>query len=368
MKIAINALPYTSYQGIEVFFTNILKNWPQNNDQIFVFANKKSAVFLSDIRNIKIIKFNTKHRFILFLLQQFYLYYLIRKHKIEMLFCPSLEHPWLIKNKIITIYDAAPFVIKGESSLIGRMFWKISIYFAKISAKAFITISEFSKNELIDKLKINKNKIFIINVGANKQKEEIMASDRHDVLENYQLTERGYFLSIGNARHRKNLETLLAAFLIVSNNNNKYKLVIVGKMDKAMMILRDKALKTNKNIIFTDFVDEKTKKSLIVSAMALVFPSLYEGFGIPILEAQSLNTPVICSNIPAFREVARSSVLFFPARDAQSLADNMINILRDPLLAEKLTIQGQENIKRYSWSSSSEKLVQIIHQYENPSN
>jgi glycosyltransferase involved in cell wall biosynthesis len=367
MKIAINALPYTSYQGIEVFFTNLLKNWPQNDDQILVFANQESALFLSDIKNIKIIKFNTRNRLFLFLLQQFYLYYLVKKHKIEILFCPSLEHPWLIKNKIITIYDAAPFVIKGESKLIGRTFWKISVYFAKISAKAFITISEFSKKELIDKLKINRKKIFIVNVGTNKQ-EEIQIADQKNILKNYQLTEKKYLLSIGNARQRKNLNTLIAAFLIIAKQEPKLKLVIVGKMDEAMMTLKNNTSKKGDNIIFTGFIGEKTKQSLIISATSLVFPSLYEGFGIPILEAQSLSTPVICSDIPAFREVAQDSALFFPPHNIQNLIEVVKKLLNDPQLAEKLALKGRVNMQRYNWSLSSKKLSEIIHQYENPSN
>lgn len=365
MKIAINALPYTSYQGIEVFFTSLLQHWPESDDKIIVFANKKSASFIQSTHNIEIIKYNIQNRLILFLFQQIYLYFLIRKHKIKILFCPSLEHPWLIKNKIVTIYDAAPFAVKGESGAIGRIFWKISVFFAKISSRAFITISEFSKKELMEKMKIKNKPIFIINVGTNKNIDSEQKKES-EFLDHHQLEAKKYFLHVGNARKRKNLGILIKTFASIKHKYPEIKLVIAGKMDKDMDALKSSLSTEEKNIIFTGFISEKDKKILISRAAALIFPSLYEGFGIPILEAQILNTPVVCSDIPAFKEVAGNSALFFNPLSTEQLAEAMETIINNPELANNLRHQGAINCQRFNWRESAKKLSEIIHLYENP--
>ena len=175
-----------------------------------------------------------------------------------------------------------------------------------------------------------------------------------------------YIIVIGNARPRKNLETLIKATHLINQEQNTIKLIIIGKADKKMKIIEQKY--KNQFIQFTGFISDNQKFRLLAHAKALIFPSLYEGFGIPILEAQSLNIPVICSAIPAFKEIGGESVLFFDAFSHKDLKNKIKILLNNTTISDALKIKGAQNIKRFNWKNSSKKLSEIIHQYENPPN
>ena len=365
MKIAINAISYTSWQGIEVFLSGILNSLPDNQlDEVVVFANKKSAKFLVPLpKNIKlkIIHFNILNRIIIFLYLQIVFPYTLKKEKFDILFCPSLLAPWFYNRKIVTIHDAAPFVLKNENSLLGKIFWSINLFFAKITSLKIITVSNFSKKELIDKLHINPNKIEVIYNGTREPV-------RSSLIPNSKWKKINYIVVIGNARKRKNLILLFKAFTLLTNEIDNIKLIVIGKNDNNMKILSKKYMSLNNNIIFTGFISESEKTDIIKNAKILVFPSLYEGFGLPILEAEILETPVLCSDIPAFREIASDSALFFNPKKENDLKEKIKQILQSDFLAKDLRIKGMKNCLRFNWENSSSYLLKIIHMYENTSN
>lgn len=359
MKIVINALPYNTYQGIENFLTNLLRAWPHNEDEITVLANEISAKFLQPLPayfKLEIIKFKKIDKLSIFIFQQFKLGRLLKKRKTDILFCASLNCPWLYPQKIVTIHDAAPFIIKGESSRFGKIYWLISLFFAKHFSRHLLTVSEFSRQELINKLKINQNKLSVIYNGApvipviNKNQTQTVSP---------------YIIVIGNARKRKNLTTLLAAYNLIKTDIPDLRLIVVGKMDKRMQILANSY--QNDRIEFTGFISDENKYQLLSQAQALIFPSLYEGFGLPILEAQIMGTPIICSNIPVFKEVANTGALFFNPLSASDLAEKIKKIINNPVLAANLKNEGRKNYPRFNWQKSAKKLADILHLYENSS-
>ncbi len=360
MKIAINAIPYSRWSGIEVFLFHLLKFWPHNkHDEIVIFANQKSAkLFFPLPKNIKtrIIQFKKTSRLRLFLFQQIKLPFILKKEKFDIIFCASLITPWLFSKKIITIHDAAPFVLKNETSFWGKIFWKINLFFSLLSSLKIITVSNFSKNELVKLLKIKPEKIEIISNGFPTIENSYEKKEK----------DRKYLVTIGNARPRKNLETLFKALNILKKENINLKLVIIGKMDKRMKKLEKKY--SSFDIKFTGFINDKEKYKIINNAYILIFPSLYEGFGIPILEAGILKTPVICSDIPSFKEVAGDSAIFFNPKNIEELSNKIKRIIQSKILKKELGEKGYLNAQRFSWQKSAEKLSNIIHQYETPPN
>jgi len=123
----------------------------------------------------------------------------------------------------------------------------------------------------------------------------------------------------------------------------------------------------NDRIEFTGFISDENKYQLLSQAQALIFPSLYEGFGLPILEAQIMGTPIICSNIPVFKEVANTGALFFNPLSASDLAEKIKKIINNPVLAANLKNEGSKNYPRFNWQKSAKKLADILHLYENSS-
>jgi len=361
MKIAINALPYTSWQGIEIFLSGLLQNWPNNSeDEVIVFANEKSAEFLKSAPShikIIVISFSKLNKKNIFIHQQLSFHKILKRNKIDILFCPSLMTPWFFKKKIITIHDAAPFTVKDETSWLGKMFWKINLIPAKLWSKKIVTVSEFSRQELINKLGIRANKVDVIGVSALPPL-EIDETTKEEVLKKLSLIDSPYFITVGNARTRKNLSQLISAFNTFHKKHPNTKLVVVGKLDHRMQELKKKA--NNKNIIFTGFISDLEKTILMSSAQALVFPSYYEGFGIPIIESQQLDTPVVCSDIPAFKEVAKESAIFFNPFDTSSINKSLEEIHHNKDLRHKLIEMGRDNYTRYSWDKIVDRLLNII--------
>ncbi len=361
MKIAINAIPYVRWSGIETFLYNLLKNWPESNaDEIIVYANQKSAIFLNNLPTnikIKVINFKKTNRLSFFLWQQFKFPYILKKERIDLLFCASLLTPFFYRKKITTIHDAAPFVLKDENNLIAKIFWRINLWFGIHTSLKMITVSEFSKKELIKYLKVDSDKLEVIYNGSPQI-----------ITTNYLHTEKNkkYLITIGNARPRKNLETLFKAITLLKNEIPDLKLLIIGKMDKRMANLKQRY--SNENIVFAGFIEEEKKYDLIKNSIALVFPSLYEGFGLPIVEAGVLKTPVICSDIPAFREITNGSALFFEPKNEKDLVEKIKRIINSEEVANNLGNKGFINSQRFNWQTSSQKLLNIIHSYAPPPN
>ncbi len=362
MKLAINAIPYVRWSGIETFLYNLLKNWTHNpQDEVVVFTNQEFANFLTGLPNhikIEVINFKKTGRLNFFIFQQFRFPFLLKKKGFDLLFCASLLTPWCYRKKIITIHDAAPFVLKEENSFLAKIFWRANLFFGKITSLKIMTVSEFSKQELIKHLGIKPEKIEIIYNGS-----PVYNATSADRIKDY-----SYILTIGNARPRKNLQRLIEAFEVVTKTKPELKLLIVGKKDWRMEEIISAYPNLKDSLIFTGFVSEEEKAKLISQAELLAFPSLYEGFGLPIVEANVLKTPITCSDIPSFREVAGDSATFFNPLNKEDIAKKILTILNSPELANNLISKGKNNCQRFSWQESSSKLAKIIHSYETPAN
>jgi glycosyltransferase involved in cell wall biosynthesis len=362
MKIAINAIPYTRWSGIETFLHGLLAAWPLNpNDELVIFANQVSAEFFRDLPpsiKIRVKNFKKTSRLQLFLYQQIGLPITLWREGFNLLFCASLLGPWIYPKKIITIHDAAPFVLKAENSTIGKIFWRVNLFFARLATLKIVTVSKFSYDELIKHLGLKAKNLEVIYNGSPNYAKDVANENQYGK----------YILAVGNARPRKNLVKLIEAFEILSPEYSELKLVIVGKQDWRMEEIMASVKNLDNKIIFTGFVSETEKQSLIKNASALIFPSLYEGFGLPIVEANVLGAPVICSDIPSFREVAGESALFFNPFDAQDVAAKIKELINNPELAATLQTSGQLNAQRFSWTASALKLSELIHSYETPAN
>lgn len=368
MKIAINAIPYVRWSGIETFLSCLLTSWPiDRRDEIIIFANQESAKFFTALPGnikIRVKNFENLSRLQLFIYQQIGLPITLWREKFDILFCASLLAPWIYPKKIITIHDAAPFVLSQENSFWGKIFWQLNLFFARLNSLKIITVSKFSQDELIKHLKIEPKKLAIIYNGSPDYKNETAEGGPNGS----QLPSDKYIIAVGNARPRKNLESLIKAFKILESQVPDLKLIVVGKLDWRMEKIINSVGDLKNKIIFTGFVSEIEKQDLIKKATALIFPSLYEGFGLPIVEANVLGTPVICSDIPAFREVAADSASFFNPLDEQDIAAKIKGLLDAPELVSALSARGRINAQRFNWVSSAQKLSAIIHQYENPTN
>jgi len=259
------------------------------------------------------------------------------------------------------IHDCAYDRFKEFENALSKIYFRAMFYGAKYFSKKIVTVSNFSKKELIKLYKIQPNKIAVIYEGV-PELPKVDDKSLQDTLNKFNIN-RPYFLYIGNWRPRKNLPGLIGAFKLFKEKGSDYLLVIGGRKDKRFLDL-EKEIKNNQlegKVILTDTLSQEEVAALYKGAKALTFPSFYEGFGLPVLEAQSLGIPVLTSNTSALPEVAGDSVLYVNPYEVEEIAKGMEKIALDEKLRENLIQKGYENIKRFSWQKAARQLLNLIH-------
>jgi len=263
-------------------------------------------------------------------------------------------------KRIVTIHDVYHFAFFNTLNLQQKLYAKFVINQAVKKSDIILTVSKFSKNEIIKYTHTTKNIEIVYNaIDFNKFK---VIKDRvllDKVRKKYNLP-KNFLLFVGNVKPHKNLKNLLLAIKDLNKN-----LVIVGKKDG--FITGDNGLldiiKRNNlenKIYFTGYVDDEDISVIYNLAEIFVFPSLYEGFGIPPLEAQACGTPVIVSNAASLPEVCGDSTLYCNPYDINDIKENIVMLLNNEVLQNELIQKGFENIKRFSWKKSAEKIIKLI--------
>lgn len=206
-----------------------------------------------------------------------------------------------------------------------------------------ITVSNTVKHEISDYYNCPEKDIEVIyNYFSFGEKPEIKLSEeeQNKILTKYNIETKKYILSVGSLNKRKNIQSLIDAY---NKTDTNVKLVIVGKKET------EKLNNTNQNIIFTGYINDEELKVLYKNTLIFVFPSIYEGFGIPLIDAQSFGVPVLCSDIPVFHEVAGNSVEYSKT-DSVSISKILKQLIDDENLRIELKQKGYENINLYKTS------------------
>ncbi len=250
----------------------------------------------------------------------------------------------LCKTQGIMIYDVGYLDDNNHYGIIDSIKTKLIFNFVKKSSDFFITISNFSKKQIVEKLKIQGKKILVAEPGVNNYI-GIEKKDRFG---------EKYFLVIDNAK-RKNTKKIIESFVNISDQISE-SLYVVGKNSHTTVSL----FKKSKKIKSLGFVKGEVLINLYRNATALIFFSSYEGFGIPILEAQSNSCPVICSNIDVFLEVAKNSVIYVNKNSPHDLEKSMLELSDNKKLRKRLINEGLLNCKNFSWKRSSKKILNFI--------
>ncbi|MDE7313425.1 MAG: glycosyltransferase family 4 protein [Eubacterium sp.] len=231
-----------------------------------------------------------------------------------------------------------------------------------------VTVSEFSKKEIVKYLRVPPEKITVVPNAVDH------AVYRHDYTErqiqivlNRYGVEQEYFLYLGTIEPRKNLERLLAAYEKL-NREIKHvpQLVLAGGNGWMCNGIYKKArsMKLENRILFTGYIDPADSPVLMCGALAFVFPSLYEGFGMPPLEAMSCKTPVIVSNTAALPEVVGNAAMLVDPECIEDIYAAMKKLVEDPEYRIKLGELGLQRARNYTWKNSAERLMKLYRKVE----
>lgn len=228
-----------------------------------------------------------------------------------------------------------------------------------------LTVSESTKSELVKLFGINPSRIIVTTVPPDDQ---FLTRNDNEIHKKYSIPTKKYIFFISNIEPRKNLPLLIKAYSgLPKSITSDYSLVISGGMGWKSEESLD-AIKTaqdnNLKVVYTGYIDEQDKSALYQNASLFVMPSIYEGFGMPILEAIASKVPVVATDIPVLRESGGKGALYFKPNDANSLATTIKTSLTDQNIRKKLISDGQRHLKSFSWEENAHKIIDAVKQLQ----
>lgn len=291
--------------------------------------------------------------------ENFYFPFYIKHNSFDLFHSPNYVLPFFIKSpSVVTVHDLITFnfpkLCQRESVLYFKLFLPRSIK----KADKIITASETTKNDIINRFKVPEDKISIIHLGLSTAFKRTINTD---ILLQYGITKK-YILFVGNIEPKKNLVRLLKAYhKVVCTKNITHLLVIAGKKAwKYKEVFRTvHSLKLQNKVIFTGYFPEKDLPSLYSMADLFVFPSLYEGFGIPPLEAMACEIPVLASNTGALPEIIGDNCLMVDPYSVDDIADEIHHLLTNENLRKEYIEKGKNWVKQFTWERAARMTMEV---------
>jgi glycosyltransferase involved in cell wall biosynthesis len=277
----------------------------------------------------------------------------IKEQKIDLFFSPYYKFPVFAKVPVITsIFDVMYLVLDEYKNDIKNIYRKNFIKLTYKKVKKVITSSNFAKNEIIEVLNLPDEKIDVVYLSVDEKFNPQPVEKIKEIKEKYGIN-KNYILYIGNAKPHKNLSRLLSSWQLINEKIKKdYILVLAG--------VGQKFCYKDENTLIIPFVSEEELAVLYTGATVFVFPSIYEGFGLPPLEAMACGCTVISSNTSSMPEVLGDACLYFNPYDVNEISKTILEILHSETLREKLQKKGFEKVKSYSLEKMVNSLIKIF--------
>lgn len=302
------------------------------------------------IKGLDDVKLLKSHVPIFHPLEQLQLLSELKRFNPDVYFTPGVNPPLFWDGPFVfTIHDLIPIKFHLEVSLSKRIYFRTILKAAVKKAEKVLTVSEFTKNEILEWTDVNSEKIQVIYNGVNKcfnQEGEIYNPGYP------------YLLYIGNKRPHKNVESALRAYAL-SDIRNNVKFLLSGKANSKLEEIISQ-YKLQDDVIFEGFIPEEKLPAYYRGAEALIFPSFYEGFGLPVLESMACGTPVIASNVSSIPEIAGSAVHLINPYNLESIVEGIDKVFFDQQYKETLISKGLEKAKSYNWGKSVQEISEVF--------
>jgi glycosyltransferase involved in cell wall biosynthesis len=297
-----------------------------------------------------------------FVLEQFYIPYLALKYHIDLIHSLHYSFPILAPGKtVVTICDLTFFLFPELHTIPKRFYFRCFTRLAARLADRLIFISESTRSDFLQRFQVPPERLWTTHMGV----EEDFAPATDDlvsqtVLDKYGIS-RPYILYLGTLEPRKNIPRLLEAFRRIAMSNDGVQLVVAGRKGWYYddIFSATKQLGLQGRVVFTGFVNEEDKPYLLSSAKVFVYPSLYEGFGIPVLEAMACGVPTVTSNRSSMPEVVGDAVLLVDPTNSDELFAAINRLLSDCQLYSDLQIRGPARAAEFSWSNTARQTLAV---------
>ena len=290
-----------------------------------------------------------------------------QKEGANLLHQPCFSASFLFRGPVVvTIHDIISILFPENIPFASRMFYSKWMPFSYRKATKIITISESTKNDIEKILKIPKDKITVIHSAVDEKfKQSVSDKKIREVAQKYHLPSR-YLLHVGTLEPRKNLEFLIDVFFeaIKKKENEGLHLVITGKKGWYYegLFTKVKKLRLGGKVIFTGYLEEEDKAALYHGARIFTFPSLYEGFGLPPLEAMASGVPVISSNTSSMPEVVGDAGILISPKDKNGWVEAITRVNSDENLRHEMIKKNENQVAKFSWEKTARKTIEVYNQ------
>lgn len=272
----------------------------------------------------------------------------------QLLFSPANIGPWYYSNQLVTLHDASVFAIPEAYSFTFRLKYKLIFRQLAKRVEFFITNSEFSRQELARYLKISPERFLVTPLGSDHM--EYIEADQH-ILDRKKITSNTYFLLVASHSKHKNYDAVIRAVNLL--RKQKIKIVMVGG-NYQQVFKKNELVYDQPNNLDLGYVTDQELKTLYENALGFIAPSLYEGFGLPVLEAMRAGCPVISSHAAALPEVAGDAALYFDPYDVLDIAKVIKHFLSNPGLRNDMRKKGYKQVERFTWSITAQQTLETI--------
>ncbi|MBL0309751.1 MAG: glycosyltransferase family 4 protein [Bacteroidetes bacterium] len=260
--------------------------------------------------------------------------------------------------QVLVMHDLSYEHFKNQVPWLSLLYYRYFIPRYARKAARIATVSEFSKEDIVKYYDISPDKIDVVYNGAKEVYRPIAEDRKQEVKEKYS-DGKNYFVYVGSIHPRKNVGNLLQAFeQFKTGTGSDFQLLIVGrkawKYNEVEQIY--KKMKHQKDVSFLGHIPSEDLGEIVAAAFAMVYVSLFEGFGIPIIEAMSCEVPVITSNVSSMPEAAGDAALLVNPLSVEEISSAMKKLSENDALRQALIEKGKEQIKKFSWELTAQKL------------
>lgn len=274
----------------------------------------------------------------------------VARLKLDFVWFPWNGMSWLAPARsVATLHDASLFALPPADPVV-REKEQSTFRAAAATAERIITDSHFSKAELVRHLALDPNKVDVVPLGVDAPLRQPVAPASIDGM-------RRYVLFVGELEERKGLETMLAAVASLDQEVQSDCAIVIAGNPRGARLPETAGLA---RVVALGHVSDERLSALYAGAAAFVYPSRYEGFGLPVLEAMAHGAPVIASDAAGIPEAGGSAALYFPPGDAARLAEHLRRVLTDPALAGRLAELGRQRAAELTWDQTARRTLEVF--------
>jgi glycosyltransferase involved in cell wall biosynthesis len=289
----------------------------------------------------------------------------VRREPPDVLFVPSHVIPWPGTGRVpsvVTIHDLGYLHFPGKHSLLERIYLDWSTRHSAQTARRVLAVSEATKHDLTALNGIPAEKICVVHSGIDKDIRRVDNPHYIAALRQRLGIPGPFVLHVGRVQARKNLPRLVEAFGKIRDVLPNLRLVLAGRAHWGHegVETRIKRLGLTGCVVLPGFVSPEDLSTLYSAASVFAFPSLYEGFGFPVLEAMACGTPVVCSNTSSLPELVGDAALMIAPTDVDALAEAIARALTDEPLRQALIARGFDRVKQFTWDAAARATLDVL--------